>query len=103
MHITVEDTGCGIPVDKQAAIFGAFTQADDSTTRQFGGTGLGLTISSQLVQLMHGRIWVESTLAKGSTFHVVLPLVEVEEVEGVRASRGATSTGDLTHSQQAHA
>src|SRR5579864_3937233 len=69
LNVTVADTGIGIPVEKQAAIFEAFTQADSSTTRKFGGTGLGLTISSRLVTLMHGRVWVESELDKGSRFH----------------------------------
>jgi signal transduction histidine kinase len=74
LHISVCDTGCGVAPEKQRTIFEAFTQADGSTTRQYGGTGLGLTISRQLVRLMDGRIWVESTLAEGSIFHVVLPL-----------------------------
>jgi signal transduction histidine kinase/ligand-binding sensor domain-containing protein/CheY-like chemotaxis protein len=69
LHIIVRDTGIGIPLEKQAKIFEAFTQADGSTTRQYGGTGLGLTISSQLVELMGGRIWVESEQGKGSAFH----------------------------------
>ena len=69
LHFAVRDTGIGIAPDKQAAIFEAFTQADSSTSRQFGGSGLGLTICAQLVRMMRGRIWVNSQLGKGSVFH----------------------------------
>jgi len=83
IHISVTDTGIGIPAEKHAAIFDSFSQADASTTRKFGGTGLGLTIASQLTRLMGGRIWVESVPGIGSAFHVAIPfqLVPVEEVE----------------------
>ncbi len=74
LHWLVRDTGIGIPSDQQKRIFDAFTQVDGSTSRQFGGTGLGLTISLRLVQLMRGHLWVESQDGAGSTFHFTVPL-----------------------------
>ncbi len=69
VHFSVSDTGVGIPADKQGIIFDAFAQADNSVTRKFGGTGLGLTITARLVEMMGGRIWLESSEGAGSTFH----------------------------------
>jgi two-component system sensor histidine kinase/response regulator len=69
LHFVVSDTGIGIPLEKQAMIFERFTQADTSSTRRYGGTGLGLAIASELIEMTRGRMWVESEVGRGSTFH----------------------------------
>ena len=71
VHFSVADTGIGIPADKHQIVFEPFSQADGSTTRRYGGTGLGLTISASLVRMMGGRMWVESAPNEGSTFHFI--------------------------------
>jgi two-component system sensor histidine kinase/response regulator len=76
LHFTVTDTGIGISAEKLGSIFESFSQADTSTTREFGGTGLGLTISRRLVEMMDGRIWVDSTVGTGSCFHFTVRLAE---------------------------
>lgn len=88
LHFVVRDTGIGIPQEKQQLIFEAFAQGDGSSTRQFGGTGLGLTISARLVEMMNGRIWVESHLGRGSHFHFTAAFDNTEVT---------ASTSRLTH------
>jgi PAS domain S-box-containing protein len=78
-HISVEDTGIGIPIEKQGIVFDAFTQADGTISRRFGGTGLGLTICARLIEAMGGRIWLESEPGRGSTFHFTVVLKQGAE------------------------
>ena len=91
VRIEVKDTGIGIPADKLGTIFEAFTQADDSVTRVYGGTGLGTTIARQLVVLMGGRVGVESVVGSGSTFWVELPLSKTEPRGADLADENVTS------------
>jgi PAS domain S-box-containing protein len=86
LHFVVADTGVGIAPEKHKLIFNAFSQADSSTARQFGGTGLGLTICSRLVELMGGEIWVESVLGQGSQFHFTANLGKGKPVETASAT-----------------
>ena len=92
---SVRDTGIGIPPEKFHTIFDSFAQADSSTTRKYGGTGLGLTISAQLIELMGGQIWLESEVGKGSTFHFSLllnmtsrdPLLNYQSIDRIAGLR----------------
>jgi len=90
---TVTDTGIGIPPEKQKFIFDPFSQADTSTTRKYGGTGLGLTISARLISMMGGRLWLQSEVGKGSCFHFTLPFNVLEKKS---KSRIMTSTDALS-------
>jgi two-component system sensor histidine kinase/response regulator len=86
LRLTVSDTGIGIPVEKQKMIFDPFSQADTSTTRKYGGTGLGLTISARLAAMMGGRIWLESEVGRGTQFHFTVLFQgseEKAEIEGI--------------------
>ena len=85
LHFAVRDTGVGVPAEKQGRIFEAFSQADGTMARKYGGTGLGLTICTRLAELMNGRVWMESEPGQGSTFHFVIRL----GVDATPAARSA--------------
>lgn len=88
LHFMIIDTGIGIPVNRLEAIFAPFTQADASTTRKYGGTGLGTTISRQIVECMKGKIWAESNEGSGSTFHFTACIPQAVNVASCEAGAG---------------
>jgi two-component system sensor kinase len=91
IHFQVQDTGIGVAEDKIDAIFEAFRQSDSSTTRRYGGTGLGLSISMQLTRLMRGRIWLDSELGVGSTFHCLIGFDVSSPTEPIQAPPPSTT------------
>jgi len=86
LHLSVQDTGVGIPQAVQDAIFESFTQADGTMTRKYGGTGLGLSITRRLIEMMGGRIWVESEVDRGSTFHFTIRVEHATRMEQLKAN-----------------
>ena len=101
IRFDVEDTGIGIPAEKQQDVFAPFTQADDSTTRQYGGTGLGLSITKQLAELLGGELSVSSEEGVGSVFSLSIPAgVDVTKTRQYLASQGDVanlSRGETKH------
>ena len=86
LHFSVRDTGIGISPEKIETVFQAFEQADGSTTRQYGGTGLGLPISAQLIEMMNGRVWIESDVGQGTTLHFTIH-VPIEQDEAAESDK----------------
>jgi signal transduction histidine kinase/ligand-binding sensor domain-containing protein/CheY-like chemotaxis protein len=101
LKFSVQDTGPGIPEDKQTLIFQSFCQADGSISRKHGGTGLGLTISSRLVEMMGGGIWVESKVGAGSTFRFTVWLGKLESAQPITPATGSASAHALRLDEEA--
>jgi two-component system, sensor histidine kinase and response regulator len=95
LHFAVSDTGIGIPDEHRARIFEPFAQADSSTTRQYGGTGLGLSISKAIVEMMHGMIWCDSQVGKGSTFHFTAKFAVRKVVSNASSFPGLSTLSGL--------
>jgi len=101
LHFSVQDNGIGISPDQQKKLFKSFSQADASTTRKHGGTGLGLVISQQLTELMGGKIWLESQPGKGSTFYFTVQLQTVENIEKSKSSLKDIKTKKMQYKESA--
>ena len=103
LYFTVTDTGIGIPPHRIDSIFDSFTQADGSTNRHFGGSGLGTTISRKIIELMGGEIWVESEIGEGSVFHFTINAPTTADVETVAFQSQAGEAGAPVSSRKFHA